>query len=251
MMIADDVTTSGDLFDLSGQSKNAHYRDGSAKIALDLSHPFDRYLFVEKSKRRIDVLKKMIQVAHSDLKTRCVLRHGDANDALRTWCKERDWMSERAVVFLDPFGMQVEWSTIETLAGTKGVDLWYLFPLGVGVMRLLKRSGPIDKKWRHRLDLIFGTDGWLSHFYPTRTTEDLFGKRELTVRDVTVERVRQFVNSRLSTCFVAVADGLILKNSKGNPLYLLCFAASNEKGAPTALKIAGNILGRKGPKEDK
>jgi len=33
-----------------------------------------------------------------------------------------------------------------------------------------------------------------------------------------------------------------LRNSKGNPLYALCFAAGNEKGGSTAIKIADDIL---------
>jgi hypothetical protein len=42
---------------------------------------------------------------------------------LKKWCKERNWQKERAVVYLDPYGMQVEWSTIEALAATKAIDL--------------------------------------------------------------------------------------------------------------------------------
>jgi hypothetical protein len=59
-------------------------------------------------------------------------------------------------VFLDPYGMQVEWSTIEALAATKAVDLWYLFPLGVGVARLLTHSGEIDEGWQNQLDWFLG-----------------------------------------------------------------------------------------------
>jgi hypothetical protein len=43
--------------------------------------------------------------------------------------------------------------------------------------------------------------------------------------------------------FKGVANNpLPLYNSKNNPLYLLCFAAGNPKGAPTAVKIAQDIL---------
>jgi hypothetical protein len=35
---------------------------------------------------------------------------------------------------------------------------------------------------------------------------------------------------------------LSLQNSKGTPIYSLCFAAGNPKGAPTAVKIAQDIL---------
>src|SRR5216683_3510713 len=93
-----------------------------------------------------------IEREHSTLHSRCVFRHGDANTVLKAWCRERDLKKERAVVFLDPYGMQVEWSTIEALAATKAVDLWYLFPLGVGVLRLLTYRGDIEESCQARLD---------------------------------------------------------------------------------------------------
>lgn len=52
-----------------------------------------------------------------------------------------------------------------------------------------------------------------------------------------------FILERLAMCFgKKVAKGLILRNSKMSPLYFLCFAASNERGAGPALKIANSIL---------
>lgn len=146
------------------------------------------------------------------------------------------------MVFLDPYGMQVEWTTVQTLATTKAIDLWYLFPLGVGVARLLKRDGKIEESWQNRLDLLFGTSDWRSRFYGIQTTRDLFGDHETVERTATVEKIREFINERLGGCFAKVANGLVLRNSKSSPLYLLCFAAANERGAPTALKIAQNIL---------
>ncbi len=39
--------------------------------------------------------------------------------ALQAFCAKRNWKKCRAVVFLDPFGNQVEWKTIEAIARTK------------------------------------------------------------------------------------------------------------------------------------
>lgn len=216
------------------------YRDGSARIALGLQSPFDKYLFVEKSKSRAGELKAVIGRDFPTLLPRCDIRNDDANTVLCAWCKERNWKKERAVVFLDPYGMQVEWSTIQELATTKAIDLWYLFPLGVA--RLLKRDGNIDEAWQKRLDQLFGTTEWRSRFYQTRTTRDLFGNREETERNATVENIQGFIQERLGTSFAKVANGLVLRNSKSSPLYSLCFAAANERGAATALKIAQSIL---------
>jgi three-Cys-motif partner protein len=209
---------------------------------MDLPSPFDRYLFVEESRDRVNQLRATIGNDFSAIEPRCKIQKGDANRILKAWCSQRDWKKERAVVFLDPYGMQVEWSTIEVLAATKAVDLWYLFPLGVGVARLLTRDGNIAPAWQARLQLLFGTSNWRARFYPVTKTQDLFGDRETVARDASEENIAAFIHERLADCFAAVADGLILRNSKANPLYLLCFAAANERGAKTALKIAQSIL---------
>lgn len=229
----------GDYEDPESQS----YRDGSAKIALRLESQFDGYLFIEKSKTRLNELRQHIEMHHRNLLNRCEFGAGDANAYLRSWVAARDWRRERAVVFLDPYGMQVEWKTIELLAETRAIDLWYLFPLGIGVARLLVRDGKIEEDWERRLDLVFGTNEWKARFYEAQTVTDLFGTREEIIRDAGEKKIAAFVEERLKTCFVGVAKGLILRNSKSNPLYLLCFAASNERGAGPALKIAQSILG--------
>jgi three-Cys-motif partner protein len=140
--------------------------------------------------------------------------------------------------------MQVDWSTIEALAATKAIDLWYLFPLGVGVARLLTHDGDIPEPWKKRLDTLFGTDTWRTEFYRvTLGQADLFGEsRDVVSRDAPVAKIESFIHRRLDGTFVKAAKGKILRNSRQSPLYLLCFAAANEKGAPTAIKIAQDIL---------
>jgi hypothetical protein len=54
------------------------------------------------------------------------------------------------------YGIQVEWSTIEHIAATGAIDLWILFPLGIGLNWLLPRSGLIPEGWRQRLNLFWG-----------------------------------------------------------------------------------------------
>jgi three-Cys-motif partner protein len=223
----------------------ARYRDGSATIASGLAEPFDQYLFIEKSNTRLSELSERLKEEHPQLVPRCSFEHGDANNVLKRWCRERNWSKDRAVVFLDPYGMQVEWSTIEVLAGTKAVDLWYLFPLGVGVSRLLKSSGDIEESWKARLDSVLGTREWRERFYQIDDRQpDLFGGTHETIhRTATPSSIEEFIRERLVSCFEGVAKGLMLYNSKSSPMYLLCFAAANKRGAPTAIKIAQSILG--------
>jgi len=47
----------------------------------------------------------------------------DANAAVQRTCRDTDWRSNRAVLFLDPYGMQVSWETLVAVAATKAIDV--------------------------------------------------------------------------------------------------------------------------------
>jgi len=60
---------------------------------------------------------------------------------------------------------------------------------------------------------------------------------------VGTEGIGKFFVKRLNTVFAKVASNpLFMCNSKGVPLFLLCFAAGNPKHARLAVKIAKDIL---------
>ncbi len=169
----------------------------------------------------------------------------EANLSIRRWCRETDWQITRAVVFLDPYGIQVEWKTIEALSHTKGVDLWILFPLGQAVNRLLTKREPPTGAWAERLTIFFGTEAWKEAFYRPRKQYDLFEPQDGLEKDANFDSIAEFFVNRLKTVFPDVAPKpLPLRNSKNVPIFFLCFAAANPKGAPTAVKIAQHILER-------
>jgi three-Cys-motif partner protein len=215
---------------------------GSATRALH--HPFARYIFIEKSETRVAELEKL--KALSTAGSRIAIRKGDANSKLESFVAATDWKKTRAVVFLDPYGMQVNWNTIAMLGETKAVDLWFLFPLGQAVMRLLQKRCEPPREWQQALDRVFGTHDWYSRFYKTEKQADFF-EEEVTAthRVADSNAVTAFMIERLETAFHTVAKKPgILYNSQNVPLYLFCFASANPKGAPTALKIANDLLKR-------
>ncbi len=221
------------------------YSEGSARIALQIKPEFDKYIFIEKSKKHFTELEKL-KDEFSDKTKKIVLLNADANSYISDLCNNYKWQNHRAVMFLDPYGMQVEWETIKAIANTEAIDLWYLFPLGIGVNRLLKkRANKIPTSWAAKLDGILGTTEWREAFYSETEETTLFGKEEKLVKDADFDKISQFVVTRLSSIFSGVAKNpLLLHNSKNNPLYLLCFASGNSKGARTAIKIAQDILKR-------
>lgn len=217
--------------------------DGSARLALKTEPQFDSYIFIERNKDRVRQLESL-KTEFPDLASKIRVEKGDANKEIQKVCgANMNWSSHRAVLFLDPYGMQVEWETIAAVARTKSIDLWLLFPLGIGVNRLVTRSGDIPEGWQHRLDTLLGTTDWREEFYSVVRRPTLFGGEEEHVVKVSKETIGRYFIDRLKLVFAGVSDTPgVLRNSANCPLYLLCFAAGNEKGAPTALKIANYLL---------
>ncbi|HEY1951380.1 MAG TPA: three-Cys-motif partner protein TcmP [Gemmatimonadaceae bacterium] len=151
------------------------------------------------------------------------------------------WKSHRAVLFLDPYGMQVDWKTIEAVAATKAIDLWLLVPLGMGMNRLATKSGKLPESWRRRMDLFLGTTDWYDEFYKQETKVTLFGDAKVQVK-ASMNVMAGYFNRRLKEVFAGVAEPGVLWNSANNPLYLLCFAVGNERGKDVALRIANHLL---------
>jgi three-Cys-motif partner protein len=219
-------------------------RKGSTQVALETSPPFAEYIFIEHNEDHAANLLRLRQ-QFLRIAPRIKIIPEDANVYLLRWCKIVDWRSTRAVVFLDPYGMQVEWATIEAMANTKSIDLWILFPLGVGVNRLLMKERPPDGPWAERLTRIFGTDDWRKAFYHESNQADLFNKSSDVIKDADFKTIATYWVSRLQAVFADVArNPLPLRNSRNVPIYLLSFAAANPRVAKTAVKIAQDILAR-------
>lgn len=223
---------------------------GSARIALEVTPRFDKYAFVERSPAKVIELGQLLS-DYPDKTADIVIEPGDANEVLQTWAN-MDWNApvdghrgRRAVLFLDPFGMQVAWETIEAVAKTKAIDVWLLFPLAP-VNRLLRRDGRIPESHQRTLDRVFGTQEWRQVFYKS-SPRDLFDLSTDLEKASGFDMIVRFVLSRLRQVFPAVAKSpLVLRNNRGSPLYLLCFAVSNpsRKAIELAMRIANHILAK-------
>lgn len=216
------------------------YQKGSVIRALEVEPGFDQYIFIERDLDRSQELRAVKKrFPDKDI----LIETADANDYLQSWCKGFDSRTSRAVLFLDPFGMSVEWTIIELIAKTRAIDLWVLFPM-FAVNRMLVRGKKPPESWKRRLTMVFGTEDWEHEFYAARETQDLLGQKRTEIEKVAdYNRIGQFFLQRLKQIFVDAAEPLVLKNSRNSPLYLFCFAAGNDKGATTGLRIAKDIIG--------
>jgi three-Cys-motif partner protein len=223
---------------------------GSASIALAVNPPFDTLAFFESDPDRFRRLEEL-KLAHPDRNV--ALRQGDANDFVRRLCTRMPWhraqagiKGMRGVVFLDPYGMEVEWNTVEAIAETEALDCWYFFPLSG-----LYRNAPhdptkLDSSNQASLDRVLGTQDWRQRWYDHAVAPtNLFETVEQAVVRADVDAIEAYVGERLKTVFRgAVLPPMRLRHNGGAPMASLFFAVSNpsDKAIGLATKIAGHIL---------
>lgn len=219
------------------------FRKGSVKRALEIEPHFDHYVLIEKDAKKCAELRILAEALPG---RNITVENDDANTAILKWCRGVNTARERAVVFLDPFGASVKWEAIVALGRTRAVDLWVLFPYSA-INRMLVRDRKPPKAWADRLTAVFGTPDWEKSFYSTSRFRSLLDSAqaiERVHRSASHRDIIDFFVERLKEEFVAVSEPLPLYNSHGSLLFILFFAAGNEKSAKTGLKIANSIIGR-------
>jgi len=228
-----------DLFELSNWTEDKdvkEYTEGSPTRALSIEHPFSKYVFVETDKKKREKLEAFIRENYPGVSFQVL--PDDANSALIKRVVNNpniDWKRYRAVAFLDPFGMQMPWSTIQKIAKTQAIEVIINFPVGMAIQRLLHKFGQISTERRTNLEEYFGSSEWESAVYDERT--DLFGTSKVKVPESGHALARWYCN-RLKEEFGYVSSARLIRNSTGGHLYYLIFAGPNATGA----KIADEIL---------
>lgn len=150
---------------------------------------------------------------------------------------------------MDPYGLSVAWATLQRIARTQAIDLWYLFSLS-GLYRQTARDFErVDPAGAARLDSVFGTPAWREAFYApiAPTNLDLFGDPVSPIigRHADVNAIEAFVGDRLRAAgFAKVAEPLRLPLRGGAPLYSLFFCVSNPnpKAIALSMRTADHLL---------
>lgn len=214
---------------------------GSARRALEVQPGFQHFRFVEGHGGRFRDLSRLID-DYPNRDVRCL--KGDANAMLKLLFSSRPWSDQlggsglhRAVVFLDPYGMAVDWSTLELLAKTAAADVWYLLPVEAINRQAANKLDRVDGSKQVRLDEIYGTSAWRDELYrPARQGSflDMFGE-EAPERAGSKDRVEEYWLERIRTVFRYVSPPIrINAEGRGHIFSLVCLA--NPAGEP-ALRL--------------
>ncbi|GGY51528.1 three-Cys-motif partner protein TcmP [Parvularcula lutaonensis] len=213
--------------------------EGSAERALQTRPAFDRYVFSEKNGRKLTALKQ--RVDDVGLSEKSTLLRKDANEAVRDFCQSTDFRTTRTVMFFDPYGNQISFETLEMIADTKAIDLWYLFPAGLGVFRQVSRDGQIHPTHVDSLNSLYGTSDWAERFTRESQVEDLFGSVNQSERLVTPDSATEYMLERIQSKFSGyVHDGWLPLGPNGRHWYSLIFASANPE--PKAIGLCRRLV---------
>lgn len=222
------------------EEENVYKGAAERVLTLDGGLLFDYYYFVDASEQSLRQLKSKLDALPSAKNTNLNFKPGDCNKWLGELSTALHKKQYAALVLLDPFGMQINWSSIAGLKGTRS-DVWILVPTGVIINRLLYRNGQLEHL--EKLQSFFGlTEAEIKReFYTTETKLNLFGEQDEVVTKVVkpIEHIMNLYIKQLKTVWRFVTEEpLRLDNTKGRPLFHLVFASNNA----TALKIAKDII---------
>lgn len=227
-----------DAFAGTGMPKSKdeeRYVDGSPIVALKVKKPFKSYIFIEKEDwrvKKLDDLKK--KFPELDIK----IKQGDCNaiiinDIIPAIRFEN---FNRGIIFLDPFGMEVDWGTIDGIAKTKALEIFLNFPvMAINRSILINNPDKIDKAKIERMNKLWGSEQWMGEIY--KETPDFFERRIEKVSQ-TGKSLGTLFQKRLEELFPYVTFPLVMRNSINAPLYCLIFAGHNATGK----KIADTIF---------
>ncbi len=225
--------------------KIREFSEGSALRAIAARPQFDRYIFIEKHEPTLNNLRSAVESADRMIIPKCSFVHADANEELRRLPDAFRLGGKRAVLFLDPFGAEVDWATLESLAQVPVFDVWYLFPT-MFVQRAIRKDGCILETCESRLDRVLGDCDWRDWFVRPVPSNDLFEVGERFESAANPEAIEQFVNERLNQIFPGgTGDNAVrLRNSKNSTMFSLFFSMSNPdpRARALAMKIANHIL---------
>lgn len=250
------VNTTIDIFgDQNVDEMDINLYQGAAERVVRLEQEmagFDFYYFIDKYEDNLTRLE--LKLAGYNTKGCKIFRANDANVETRNLAKAMRKDAEtpqsvshpyhlKTLCLLDPFGMSIDWETIEQLAG-KSLDLWILVPTGSIISRLIKNDGTL--KYPGTLERFFGLpqEQIVSRFYIKASELNLFGEEteKVTKTKNIIAEIANLYCEQLGTLFPYVTnEPLVLYNRNNVPIFHFVCASFNK----TAVKIAQEIIDKK------
>jgi three-Cys-motif partner protein len=208
---------------------------GSPRIALELPHPFDRYWFMEQTRWRVERLREMV-AEYPDHAT--TVLEGDCNQLIVEHVVPvvRAASRARGFALLDPYTVNLDWTTIQALGRTDAFEIIVNLPTMAFNRGVLHNDiDAVPPKQMERMTRAWGSDEWLG-LYEERP--GFWETRRVKLGPTGAERLGRLFKERLALEFPFVSEPLVVPNTAGTPIYCLIFAGPNETG----WKIASDVF---------
>jgi len=218
--------------------KTREFIPGSPLNALEIKNPFTEYHYIDIDKQKIEILASVTQDQQN-----VHIYPEDCNEALtKKIFPALKWETKkRALCILDPYGLHLHWETILQAAKLKTAEIFLNFPLmDMNRNVLHKDLLPSDEEQIKRMNRFCGTEEWQEILYKEDNQMNLFGDTyRIKVVDSNAKLGDWFKKERLQKAagFKFVPEPMLMRNSKGGPLYFLFFASHDETGKKIVTEI--------------
>jgi three-Cys-motif partner protein len=214
---------------------------GSPLNALEIENPFTEYHFIDVNRVKAEALETLTRE-----KSNIKIYPEDCNEALikKIFPYLQYESKKRALCILDPYGLHLHWETIMEAAKLRTTEIFLNFPLmDMNRNVLHKDLLTADPDQIERMNRFCGSIEWLEILYEEAKQMDLFGDTyRIKVVDSNIKLGDWFRVERLKKAagFKFVPEPVLMRNSKGGPLFFLFFATYNEAGN----KIVSDIFNK-------
>ncbi len=231
--------TFGDELPLIEEDEAARIFEGSVKRALASAPAFDELYFVELDPKKVASLRA---IAGAD--PRAAIIEGDANREIPRLLARLDWRMRRGVIFVDPCGPEGNWDMIRAIAGTRALDMWWLFPISAVYRNAPRNRADLTPEKRAMVARCLDDENWENDLYrpkpPTQQTSLFPDDERSSGQDrITPSEIETLVKRKLRRFFPHVENPAPLYGRTHAQLFSLFFAVSNP--SRQAIKVASDI----------
>jgi three-Cys-motif partner protein len=202
--------------------------DGSSARAMRSQPPFTKLVFWEVEPVATTLKSDLASEFPNDNRYQVI--SGDCNLNIGLGLNRvADLRWAPTLAFIDPYGLDVSWKTLETLAHwrkdakRRKVEMWILFS-EPGITRVLGLKGVRGESGARTLNRLFGTDDWIA--IHQRRQLEYFGAEQTRAEFINLLRWRIEKVLGYST-----THALKLGNVSGSPVYTMIFATDSGPGS--------------------
>ena len=146
---------------------------GSPENALHLATPFDEYHFIDLDAERVVRLREKCTGVKN-----AFVHHGDCNEVLlKEVLPKFQWKDyRRALCFLDPYGMHLNWNVLATAGKMGSIEIFLNFPVH-DMNRNAKRQDltQVSPANRARMTAFWGEETWHQAMFAPSPQDNFLG----------------------------------------------------------------------------